>query len=64
MYEALAECTALGCCVPVPALFFILPMSLVGAIDECIEAILPGPVFEWGDILFNVLAVSVSVVIR
>ena len=56
IYEALTERASQGRRVPVPALLAVLATSLVGALDECIQAILPSRVFEWVDIGFNVLA--------
>ena len=56
IYEALTERASQGRRVPVPALLAILATSLVGALDECTQAILPNRVFEWVDIGFNVLA--------
>jgi hypothetical protein len=56
IYEALTERASQGRRVPVPALLAILATLLVGAVDEFIQLILPSRVFEWTDILFNVLA--------
>ncbi len=62
IYEALTERASQGRRVRVPALLAILATSLVGVIDECIQAILPSRVFELQDILFNVLAAVMAVV--
>lgn len=56
IYEALKERVSHGRRVPVPALLTILVTSLIGTIDECIQAFLPNRVFDLRDILFNVLA--------
>lgn len=62
IYEALTERKSHGRSVPVPALLAILGSSLVGAIDEFIQAVLPSRVFEWTDILFNFLASLMAVI--
>ena len=56
IYEALTERASLCRRVPVPALLAVLATSLVGLLDECIQALLPSRVFDPIDILFNVLA--------
>jgi peptidoglycan/LPS O-acetylase OafA/YrhL len=56
IHEALTERASQGHRVPVPALLAALATSLLGLLDECIQAILPSRVFEWIDILVNVLA--------
>ena len=56
IHEALTERASQGRHVPVPALLAILATSLLGTLDECIQAILPSRVFDWVDILFNILA--------
>lgn len=61
IYEALAERASHGRRVPVPALLAVLATSLVGVLDECIQAILPSRVFDPRDILFNVLAGAMAV---
>lgn len=62
IYEALTERASQGRRVPFPALLAILATSLVGAIDEFIQLILPSRVFDWTDILFNFLASLMAVV--
>ena len=42
------------------ALFAVLVTSLVGTIDEGIQAVLPNRVFDSLDILFNVLAAGMA----
>jgi hypothetical protein len=56
VYEALLERASQGRRVPVPAVLAVLVTSLLGSIDECIQAVLPSRVFDPVDILFNVLA--------
>ncbi len=62
IYEALTERASQGRRVPVPAVLAILATSLVGVLDECIQAFLPSRVFHLQDILFNVLAAVMAVV--
>ncbi|MGI9455095.1 MAG: VanZ family protein [Aeoliella sp.] len=62
VYEALTERASQGRRVPVPALLAALATSLLGVLDECIQAFLPSRVFDPIDILFNVLAAVMSVV--
>ncbi len=61
IYEALTERVSQGRRVPVPALLAVLATSLIGMIDECIQAFLPSRVFDPVDILFNVLAGGMAV---
>ena len=61
IYEALSERASQGRRVPAPALLAILAASLVGLLDECIQAFLPSRVFDPQDILFNVLAAVMAV---
>lgn len=56
IHEALTERANQGRRVPLPAFLAILSTSLVGVLDECIQAVLPSREFEWVDVLFNVLA--------
>ena len=44
-----------------PALLAILITSVVGVLDECIQWFLPGRVFDYRDILFNLLAAVMAV---
>ena len=62
IHEALKERTAQGRHVPVPALVAVVAASVVGTIDECIQAFLPSRVFDTEDILFNFLAATMAVV--
>lgn len=59
--EALMERAKRGRRVPVPALLAVMATALIGALDECIQAFLPGRVFDPRDILFNVLAAVMSI---
>ena len=61
VYEALTERASQGRRVPAPAVLAFVGTSLIGVIDECIQFVLPGRVFEWTDMLFNVLAASMAV---
>jgi len=56
IYEALTEPARQGRRVRAPFLLAVLSTSLLGVLDECIQAILPNRVFALRDILFNVLA--------
>ena len=61
IYEALTERVSHGDCVPVPGIVAFVAASLLGVIDECIQFVLPSRVFEWTDILFNVLAAAMAI---
>ena len=61
IHEALTERKRQGCRVPVPALLAIAAASLVGAVDEGIQKLIPSRVFDPVDILFNVLAALMAV---
>ena len=45
-----------------PAACVFLATSLIGLLDECIQAVLPNRVFDWRDILLNVLAALAAIV--
>lgn len=60
-YEALTERASRGRRVPVPAVLAVLATSMVGVLDECIQAFLPSRVFDPLDMLFNVLASVMAV---
>ena len=68
VYEALLERRRHGRPVPVPPVLAVLATSIVGAVDEGLQAALPNRVFDPVDILFNVLAavmaISASVALR
>ena len=61
IHEALTERASQGRRVPVPALLAMLATTLVGALDEGIQAILPSRVFDPLDMLFNLLAAVMAV---
>ncbi|MDE0169005.1 MAG: VanZ family protein [bacterium] len=61
IHEALKERAGQGRPVPIPALVAVVGASVVGVIDECIQAFLPSRVFDPEDILFNVLAAAMAV---
>ena len=56
IYEALSERASQGRHVPRTALLAIAVTTVIGVIDECIQAVLPSRVFDIRDILFNFLA--------
>ena len=62
LYEAINERVANGRRVPLPALCAFVATSLIGVFDECIQAVLPSRVFDWRDIVFNILAALAAVV--
>ena len=61
IYEALMERASHGRRVPVPPLLAVGLASLVGVLDELIQAVLPIRVFDPIDILFNTLAAVMAV---
>jgi hypothetical protein len=61
IHEALKERAGQGRRVPVPALIAVAAASVVGTVDEGIQAFLPSRVFDTEDILFNVLAATMAV---
>ena len=62
IHAALSERADGGGRVPAPALLAVLGTALVGVLDEIIQGVLPGRVFDPWDILFNCLAGLVAVV--
>lgn len=60
--EALMERAAQGRTVPVPAGLAVVVTALLGTLDECIQLLVPGRIFDQVDILFNVLAAVMAVV--
>lgn len=62
IYEALKERMSRGRNVPVPAVLAVLAASMVGLLDECIQAVLPSRVFDPIDIFFNSMAATMAVV--
>lgn len=61
IYQAFLERLANGRHVPAPALLAILLASLIGALDEVLQAALPTRFFDLSDMLFNTLAAVMSV---
>ena len=62
IYEALTERASHGRFVPVPAILAILLSSMIGVIDEIVQLFLPSRHFDKDDILFNLLASSMSII--
>jgi len=63
IYEALKERVSNGIRVRFPALIAIIATTLVGAMDECIQLFLPNRVFDPQDILVNVFAGALAVMV-
>ncbi len=61
IYAALRERRNQGRRVALPALLAILAATLIGTIDEFIQALLPSRVFDPVDILFNFMAAVMAV---
>lgn len=61
IYEALLERKSQGRKVAVPAILAILISTLLGVLDEGIQALLPNRVFDPLDLLFDVLAVVFAI---
>lgn len=61
IYEALAERVRQGRAVRFYGAWAIILTSLIGMLDECIQLFLPSRVFDWYDILFNILAATVAI---
>lgn len=62
MYEALKERARHGHRIPFVGLLTILATGLIGVVDECVQLFLPGRMFDYRDMLFNVLAGTMAVV--
>ncbi|MBT8471444.1 MAG: VanZ family protein [Marinicaulis sp.] len=60
-FEALSERCRNGRRVPMPAMIAILLASAIGVLDELIQSVLPNRVFDWRDILFNVLTAIMAI---
>ncbi len=61
IHEALLERRNQGRRVPVPAVIAVLAASMIGVIDECIQAFLPSRVFDPIDMGFNAGAATMAV---
>ena len=61
IHEALAERASQGRRVPLPPLFAVVATAVLGVLDECIQWLLPNRVFDPLDILFNLLAGTLSI---
>ena len=61
VHEALSERALGGRRVPVPAVLAVVVTTLVGAVDEGLQAFLPSRVFDPVDMLFNALAALLAV---
>lgn len=61
LHAALSERSRRGRPVPRPALLAVAAASLLGVVDEAIQAVLPSRVFDPIDIGFNVLASVMAV---
>ena len=61
IYEALNERANHGRRVPAPAFLAVLAASLIGLVDESIQAFLPTRAYDVRDVLFNVLAALMAV---
>ena len=59
--EALYERAAHGRRVPAPDLLAIVTAAVIGAIDEMLQLVIPSRVFDWMDMLFNLLAATMAV---
>lgn len=59
--EALHERAAQGRRVPLPALIAIVATAVIGAIDEWLQLYIPSRVFDWLDMLFNLVAAAMAV---
>ncbi len=61
VYEALRERRSHGRRVPAPALLAVGAASLIGLVDEGIQAVLPFRVFDPVDIMVNCVAAAMAV---
>ena len=61
IYEALTERSEHGRHVPAPALLAFLITTMIGVLDELLQALIPGRVFDPVDILFNATAAAVAI---
>ncbi len=61
IYSALSERRRNGRHVPLPAILAIAATTAIGAVDECLQLLLPGRVFDPLDMLFNLVAAVMAV---
>lgn len=61
LYEALAERTSHGARLPLPGLVAICIASLLGWLDEAVQALVPNRVYDLRDVVTNALAAGVAV---
>lgn len=61
VHEALLERVSAGRRVPRPAFVAIGVTALLGAVDEALQIVLPGRVFDPVDIVFNLVAAALAV---
>lgn len=64
VHEALVERRSQGRRVPAPWLLALVATSLVGVVDEVIQAFLPSRVFDVQDMVFNTLAAVMAVLTK
>lgn len=62
IYEALKERKSHGAYVPKPALIAIIATSIIGLIDEVLQAFLPSRVFDSQDIFFNTMSAVFAII--
>lgn len=60
-YQALLEREKSGRRVPAPALLAVVATSILGWIDEAIQAFMPSRVYDLRDVAFNALAAAMAV---
>ncbi|TDQ33029.1 VanZ family protein [Zeaxanthinibacter enoshimensis] len=61
LHEALKERKSKGAKIPVPAITAIVIATLIGVIDECVQAFIPRRVFDPIDMFFNAFAAFMAV---
>ncbi len=61
IHEALIERASHGRRVPLPALLAFLATVAIGSLDEAIQAVVPGRVFDPMDLVFNALAATLAI---
>lgn len=61
VYEVLNERVANGLIIRFPELIAIFIGGIIGLMDETIQLFVPSRVFDWRDVLFNLLASGIAV---